>query len=631
MHVSLVKLEEELLEIEKRFFEKTDQEVYENANMSLSMGSFIDFVLDKLLKTKNVLSKFLPPKAVEDHFKGYLHIHKLPYSIWIPYCTGWSLNRILSRGLKTPTIVAGPPKHFDSALSQTVDFLYVAQQEWTGAQAFSAVDLFLAPFIKADDLSYERVKQRIQSMLYQLNVPARLGMQSPFTNVTLFLDVSKTLLETEVRIAGKRVGIISDYLDEALLFCKALFELYLEGDSLGQPFTFPIPTLMLTRNFDWNGRRWGEVTDLIFEALARRGVAYLLNGYILDVEGLYAMCCRLTIDVSKIELRLKESLTKELGKAKSARGVWALPDATGSIGIVTLNVPRLAFLSKGEWSVFEELLRKELEAARQVLLTWRSRYEKSLKAGLMPVTRIYLSHFWNHYNTFGVIGLPEAAANFVRNPKLWFEGSRKEIKEAVEVERKMVSMIREYSEECEAEDGYLYNVEEIPGEFTSYRLALLDYEMFKEYVKRGEIAIPTDGIAPFYSNSIVPYYADLPIPLRVKLEGYVQREFTGGVMMHLFLDEMPDPQALKSLIRRIVENTNVVYFSITPTLSICKKCGWKAVGVFWRCPRCNSETQVWSRVVGYYRPVNNWNIGKKAEFKLRKMYKIKGKESLGIL
>ena len=621
-----MELGDELLDIERKFLEKADWEVHENANMTPSVGSFIDFMLDKLLKTESVLSRFLPPKAVKAHFRGDLHIHKLPYSLWIPYCTGWSLSRILSGGFRTPTIVAGPPRHFESALSQMVDFLYVAQQEWTGAQAFSAVDLFLAPFIRADNLSYGRVKQRIQSMLYQLNVPARLGMQSPFTNVTLFLDTSKTLLETEVRVAGKRMGTAGDYLDEALMVSRALFELYLEGDSLGQPFTFPIPTLMLTRSFDWSGRRWGGLADLIFEALARRGAAYLLNGYTSNVEALYAMCCRLTIDISKLELRLEESLSEELKGARSARGVWALPDATGSIGVVTLNLPRMAFLSKGEWSVLEELLRERLEAAREVLLAWRARYEKSLKAGLMPITKIYLSHFWNHYNTFGLIGLPEAAANFIRNPRLWFEGSRREMREAVEVERRIVEVVRRYAEECEDEDSYLYNVEEIPGESTGYRLASLDYETFREEVERGEIAMPTDGTAPFYSNSIVPYYADVPLPLRVEWEGLVQSEFTGGVMMHLFLDEMPDPHALRSLVRRIVENTRVVYFSITPTMSVCRSCGWSSVGTHWSCPKCGSETQVWSRIVGYYRPVSSWNIGKKAEFRMRKAYR-----SIGIV
>ncbi len=614
-----VEIGDKILEIEESYLSGRDQEVYENANMTVSMGSFIDFMLDKLLKTEDVLSKYLPSEAVRAHVNGDIHIHKLPYSLWIPYCTGWSISRIISVGLKTPAVIAGPPKHFESALSQIVDFLYVAQQEWTGAQAFSAVDLFLAPFIRFDNLSYRRVKQRLQSMLYQLNVPARLGMQTPFTNITLFLDVSRRLLDVKVRVAGKSAGLIGDYIDEALLFSKALFELYLEGDSLGQPFTFPIPTLMVTRDFDWNGRRWGELTDIIFEGLARRGVAYLLNGYATDVEALYAMCCRLTVDISRVKLRLKD----ELGKVGGTRGIWALPDATGSIGVVTVNLPRIAALSRGEWDVFEDMLRERLELARRVLLTLRKRYMKSLNSGLMPITRIYLSHFWNHYNTFGLIGLPEAAANFMGNPRLWLNGSRREMREAVDIERRMVEAVRRYCIECEEEDGCLYNVEEVPGEYTSYRLALLDTKLFKRRDEMDRVAIPTDGVAPFYSNSVVPYYADVPVYLRAEWEGLVQQEFTGGVMMHIFLSEAPDTRALRNLIRRICENTKVVYFSITPSISVCRRCGWNTVGVVWKCPRCSSDTSVWSRIVGYYRPVGNWNIGRRAEFKLRKTYKLR--------
>jgi len=609
-----------LREIEESYLRRADWEVYENANMTPSPGSLIDFILDKLIKTPEVLREYLPPEAAEAHFRGDIHVHKLPYSLWIPYCTGWSLARLLRQGLRTPTTVAGPAKHFESALSQMVDFLYVAQQEWTGAQAFSAVDLFLAPFIRRDALSYERVKQRLQSMLYQLNVPARLGMQTPFTNITLFLDTSEKVLDGDAVVAGVRVGSLGDYVGEAMVVDRALFELYLEGDALGQPFTFPIPTLMLTRNFDWRGRRWGELTDLIFQALARRGTAYLLNGYASNVEALYAMCCRLTIDVSKLSLKLAPEL--EAAGATRVRGSWALPDGTGSIGVVTINLPRLAALSKGEWGKLEELLLEKLELARQVLLAWRRRYERIMLAGLTPITRTYLGHLHNHFNTFGLIGLPEAAANFMRDPKLWFEGSRRGMREAVEIEKRIVELVRRYSEECEAEDGYLYNVEEIPGESTGYRLASLDAEMFREEYERGEILIPSDGVAPFYSNSIVPYYADVPVYQRALWEGLVQREFTGGVMMHLFLEEQPDPSALRSLVRRIAENTGVVYFSITPTISVCRRCGWSAVGTHWQCPRCGSEADVWSRIVGYYRPVKSWNQGKRAEFRLRQPYRL---------
>ncbi len=621
-----------LEELERSYMKRADWEVFENANTNFSYSNFRNFLFEKLVETPDVLKSYLPPDAVEAHYRGDIHIHKLPDSLWIPYCIGWSYRRILELGLRTPGVVSRPARHFDTAVTHLTNFFFMAAQEFTGAQATSAFDLYVAPFVARDGLSGERVKQVLQGMLFELNYPARSGYQSPFTNITLVLDTSSDMLEGDAIVAGERSGRLGDYLDEAILVDRALFELYLEGDALGQPFTFPIPTLMLTKNFDWEGRRWGELTDIIFESLAARGSAYLLNGYASNVEALYAMCCRLTIDVNHVlnhsaALKLSyadaedayERFLKSREGAK-AYGVWALPDATGSIGVVTVNLPRIAALSKGEWDVFEELLRERLQLARRVLLAWRVRYERGLRSGLMPITRVYLGHFNNHFNTFGLIGLPEAAANFLRSPKVWLEGSEREVREAVEVERRMVRLVREFASECEELDGYLYNVEEVPGESTGYKLALADSQLFREELRRGEVSIPTDGTAPFYSNSVVPYYADVPIHQRALWEGEVQQEFTGGVMMHLFLGERPDPQALKKLVYRIATSTKVVYFSITPSISVCRSCGWRAVGTHWQCPRCGSQAEVWSRIVGYYRPVRQWNPGKKAEFKLRVHY-----------
>ncbi|AKG39223.1 MAG: anaerobic ribonucleoside triphosphate reductase [Infirmifilum sp.] len=628
--------EDEIIRLEKKYLSDLDWEKHENANHNVSYSNFRNYLFEKLVETPEVLKKYIPPVAVEQHYRGDLHIHKLPDSLWIPYCAGWSFKKILQLGLKTPTIVSAPAKHFDTAVAHLTNFFFMGAQEWTGAQAVSAFDLYVAPFVEADSLEFTRIKQILQGMLFELNYPARAGYQSPFTNITLVLDTSKDMLEGEAIIGGIKSGSLGDYIDEAIKVDKALFQLYAEGDAIGQPFTFPIPTLMLTKNFDWNNRRWDGLTDLIFETLAKKGSAYLLNGYSSNVEALYAMCCRLTIDVNHVVSKGNGSLTLRLDKAsqeealekflksrESSRtyGIWALPDATGSIGVVTLNLPRLAHLSKGEWTVFEELLISLSESARKVLLAWRKRYEDTMKAGLMPLTKLYLGHLRHHFNTIGVIGLPEAAANFMRNPKLWFESSTREMEEAIMIEKKMVSMIRKLAEEFEESDGYLYNVEEVPGESTGYKLAKADIEMFKDDYEKGELLIPSDGISPFYSNSIVPYYADVPIYQRAIWEGEVQKEFTGGVMMHLFLHEQPDPKALKNLIYRIVTNTKVVYFSITPTITVCKKCGRSVTGYVDSCPYCGSaELEHWSRIVGYYRPVSNWNPGKKAEFKLRVTY-----------
>ena len=629
----------EIIKAEKEYIERASWDVYENANMNMSYSNFRNFLFDRLIKKPEVLSKYLPEEAVSDHFRGDLHIHKLPDSLFIPYCIGWSFKKILKKGLITPTIVSKPARHVDTAIAHLTNFFFFGSQEYTGAQAASGFDVFLAPFIRKDKTPYNKVKQAIQHMLFNLNYPARAGFQSPFTNITLVLDTSEQFLKEHAVIGGKELpDTLGDYLDEILVINKALLELLIEGDAKGQPFTFPIPTLMITKNFDWNGKRWGEVSDLIFEALARRGSAYLLNGYSTNVESLYSMCCRLTIDVSRLNnnnslkhqlsgFRLSrdlEEIEEYLIKNRQAFGIWALPDATGSIGVVTLNMPRLAALSRGEWDIFEEMLYTKMENARRVLLTWRKRYAVSLRSGLMPISRIYLGHFRNHFNTFGVIGLPEAAANFMRNPKLWFEGSRGEIGEAVKIMKKMVKMVREKAMEYEEIDDYLYNVEEIPGESTSYRLARLDMKYLKEEIEKEEVLIPTDGIAPFYSNSIIPYYANISIPDRARWEGEVQQEFTGGVMMHLFLQESPDPKALKSLVRSIALNTKVVYFSITPTIAICRKCGWQAIGLFEKCPKCGHQVDLWSRIVGYYRPLRSWNVGKRAEFKLRVQYRAFG-------
>ena len=613
----------EIADIERSYLGKIDWEVKENANENISYSNFLGYILDRILKREDVLKYYLPPEAVDLHLKGYIHIHKLPHSLWIPYCAGWSLQKLLLLGLKTPTIFSKPAKHLDTAVSHLVNFFFLAAQEWSGAQAVSAFDLYMAPFIKRDNLDEHSISQALQRLLYELNYPTRNGYQSPFTNITLVMDVAEEFLDAPSIIGGKVIGKAGEFLDEALLLDKILFDLYSKGDARGQPFTFPIPTIMITKRFDWNGRRWGELTDSIFEALAKRGVAYILNGYATNVEALYAMCCRLTIDMSKLN-EIGLFLTNGSGNDEkhTPRGIWAMPDATGSIGVITLNMPRLAYLSRGEWDVFEELIRSKCLEARRVLALWRSRYERSLKLGLMPITRAYLGHLHNHYSTIGIIGLPEAAANFMGRPDLWTDGSVKDMEEATLLMKKMVVLVRSIAEEFEREDGVLYNVEEIPGESTAYRLAMLDCKLFKEEVEKGEFAMPNVDGVPFYSNSIVPYYADVPITLRAKWEGIVQQEFTGGVMMHIFLAESPEPEVLKKFIYRLVKSTQVVYFSITPAITVCNRCGWNGVGVYDICPRCGSKNvDVWSRIVGYYRPLKNWNIGKIAEFKSRVHYK----------
>ncbi len=616
-----------LRDIEESYSKVTDWEVHENANVNTSYGGFIGFILDKLLKAPEIISTYLPEDAVWEHFEGGIHIHKLPHSLFIPYCAGWSISKILKIGLKTPTVKSNPAKHLDTAISHLVNYFFLAAQEWTGAQAVTAFDLYMAPFVKKDNLSARDIKQALQRLVFELNYPTRIGYQSPFTNITIILDTVPDFLEGDALVGGKRVGLLRDYYDESLLLTKELLKLYLEGDAMGQPFTFPIITMMLTKNFDWNGTRWGELTDIFFRTLAKRGAFYLLNGYATDVSALYAMCCRLTIDTSKlaksgffkVSRDEGEEIYEALKKSDKRWGIWAMPDATGSIGVVTLNLPRMAIEANGDISEFYDILYQKLSLARSVLLRWRARYEKTLMNGLMPLTKVYLGHFNGHFNTLGVLGLPEAAVNLMNDPEVWF--NKDKVKDALKIMKDIVGTIRKVGGEFEEEDGYLYNVEEVPGESASFRLAMSDYKRFHELIKEKKAYIPFYMGKPFYSNSVIPYYVDVPITQRVSWEADVQQEFTGGVMLHLFMHEAMDPEALKKLVYNIVTRTKIVYFSITPSISVCNDCGWRGVGIYFKCPKCGStRVDIWSRIVGYYRPVKSWNEGKKAEFYFRVHY-----------
>ncbi len=605
--------------IVKDYIQERDWEVKENANKLRSHGCFVDYLYRRVLGQESILKSVLPPEAVEAHKRGDMHVHKLPYSIFIPYCIGWSVPKILRYGLRTAGVISVPAKHLDVAISHFINFAYIAAHEWSGANAFSAIDLYCGAFIERDRLTPHQIRQYIQELLYEANYPTRLGYQSIFLNITVMLDTVESVLQEEAIVGGHTEGCLGDYLEGAIKFVRELILEYNRGDGKGQPFTFPIPTVMLTPRFDWEGRRWDDITNLFFENLAKRGSFYLLNGYKTSVEGLYAMCCRLAIDYEKICNYLE-------GTRNRAYGTWAIPDATGSIGVITLNLPRIAILSKGEDEKFFDLLEKNLEVARKCLLTMRRRYSKILGLNLLPLTKFYLGGYRGHFNTFGIIGLPEAAANFFRNPHLWLDSSKEEIRKAIEWEKEVIAFIDKFAQECESKDGVLYNVEEVPGESACYKLALKDIKMFKDEFDKGEIFIPVNEGEPIYSNSIVPYYTDLSIYERAELEGKVQNLFTAGVMMHLFFGEAPDPEAVKKIVRRIAANTDVVYFSITPAQTVCRICGWKATGIYESCERCgNEDVDIWSRIVGYYRPIRLWNRGRFLEFRSRVHYLSNGK------
>jgi len=586
-----------LKKFEKDYLAQADWEVKENANENISYGNFLSYFLDKVLKRREVLQEYLPKEAIDSHFFGDLHIHKLPHSLSIPYCCGWSFLRILVNGLKTPTVISRPAKHYDTAISHLINFLFIATQEWTGANAVSMFDLYLAPFVRQDRLKYEQIRQGLQKMLFELNYPSRMGYQSPFTNITLVLDTCDEFLSQSAIIGGKPAGMLADYVDEAISIVKALCDLYMHGDAKHQSFTFPIPTLMLTRDFDWQERRWGELTDKIFQTIVTRGSFYLLNGYATNVKALYSMCCRLLISTEDLKRRV-------------ARGIWAIPDATGSVGVITINMPRIAYLCKGNENKFLEILEKQMMLARKILKILRGRYGANLRARLMPLTKEYLGRFDNHYNTIGVLGLPEACVNFFGHKEWDFSY----VNDYIRFLKDILAFMLEKCDEFTRKDNLLYNIEETPAESTSYRLATIDKKKFKD------IFAPSENGVVYYSNSIIPYYADVSLIDRIKYEAKVQNLFSGGVIMHIFLYETPDAQALKKFIRRVVKKEKIIYFSITPTISSCKSCGYTTVGFFETCPNCKKKMEIWSRIVGYYRPISTWNIGKKAEFAQRVFY-----------
>ncbi len=632
--VDVVKLVEE-------YIGESNWLVRENANTNKTFTGLFHYVAQEAMKK---YSQIVYESEASFHENGWIHLHDLPFAAWIGYCAGWSMQKLFKIGLVTHTIRARPAKHLDSAVDHVANFLMSSQHEWAGAQAFSGVDLYLGAFVSADCLvrDVKRVEQQVQRLVYNLNFPSRIGAQTPFTNFTILLDTVKTTLDDEAYVGGKAIGKLGDFVDEAIIVSKALIRVLEEGDAAGQPFTFPIPTVMITDRFDWSGRRWGDLTYEIFKLTATKGSFYFLNAQsgAFDPDMAYAMCCRLTIDKTKLllmngggllSLPLKDVdsvSTRHLG------GVWSIPDETGSIGVATLNMPRIGFEARGNINLLHDLLDYYMDVARAHLMNKRRRLEKILKNKPieLPITRTYLGTYSYHYNTIGVLGLPEFAANFIGDPQLWIELNRSSIRDAINVMKEALEYMHKKVREFEAEDHVMYNIEEVPGEGASYRLALLDYRMYRKFVELGEFFIPIVGGEPFYSNSIIPYYADLPLPKRIELEAQVQHLFTGGVMMHMHMYEAMDPEALMKMVYNISKSYKIVYFSITPAITVCIKCGWSSPGIFSECPKCGSEeVDWWSRIVGYYRPIKNWNPGKKAEFASRIGYGSRGRIRLGEL
>ncbi|WP_297549606.1 anaerobic ribonucleoside triphosphate reductase [Thermococcus sp.] len=594
-------------------------DVLENANRYPGPTGFFAYVMEEALKESISL---VPKEGREAHFSGDIYIHKLPYSLYIPYCTGHSTARLLEKGLRTPTIVSRPARHFDTYVDHIANYLITMQHYFSGAQALSSVEWYAGPFIRKEGLDRRKIRQNIQRLVYNLNYPSRVGMQTPFTNFTVTLDAPKKMLEGDYAVYdGKRLEPLGEYEREAKEFFIALTEVLREGDALGQPFTFPIPTIMVTAKMLWDDP---EVFEAVFQTAAKRGSFYWLNTNVVDPDASYAMCCRIAIDKTEMAFAFgvsgKSAEEEAIERLERQRfgGLWAMPDVTGSVNVTTVNLPRLALKARGDDDRFWDEYERILETVRRTTDWFRERYVRLITnyRQMYQMIHLYLEEFpSSHFNTIGILGLPEAAAIYLNEPKLWEEGTRRDWLNAAELMREMVEFATSKAREWMRESGTPWNVEEVPGESAAAKLAVKDLHEFpelKEYL--------SDPENPIYSTSIAPYYGSLELADRIRIEEKVQRSFTGGVMMHVFLGEEPDPEALAKLTKRLMR-TELVYWSYTPAITVCNSCGYSTTGLYTNCPRCGSENvEIWSRIIGYYRPLRNWNPFRKREFWTRRHY-----------
>ena len=590
-----------------------DWRVKENANMTFSLQGLNVFLTEKLI-SKYWLSRVYPEPVRRAHESGDFHIHDL--GTLGPYCVGWDLRDLLLKGFGgvRGKIESKPPKHFRTALLQVANFLYTLQGEAAGAQAFSSLDTYLAPFIAYDGLDYAQVKQAIQEFVFNLNVPTRVGFQTPFTNVTLDIHVPKFMEREQVIIGGKlQKARYGEFQREIAWFNRAFAEIMMEGDARGRPFTFPIPTYNITPDFPWDDPN----LDPIWEMTARYGIPYFANFVNSDMkpEDVRSMCCHLRLD--NRELR------------KRGGGLFGAHPLTGSIGVVTINLPRIGYLSRDE-AEFLERLGELMELAKKSLIIKRKLLERLTDAGLYPYSRYWLSmvkktegEYWhNHFSTIGIIGMNEACLNLF--------GKNLADPECVRFAERVLDFMREKLADYQEETGHLWNLEATPAEGASYRLALLDKRLFPDILVANEEDVREKGADPYYTNSTqLPVGLTDDVFLALKLQDPLQTKYTGGTVLHIWLGERAEPVAVRALIRAVVENFQLPYFTITPTFSICPNHGYIS-GEHFQCPECGAQTEVYSRVVGYLRPVDQWNKGKRSEFADRKTFKVRiSKEHLG--
>jgi ribonucleoside-triphosphate reductase (formate) len=569
-----------------------DWRVSENANIGYSFGGLMLHV-SGTVNARYALSKIYPDKISKAHIEGDLHLHDLFMGL-NGYCSGWSIRQLLMEGFNgvPGKIYSKPPKHLAVVIGQLVNFLGTLQNEWAGAQAISSFDTYLAPFVAYDKLSYDEVKQAIQQFVFYMNSPSRWGTQTPFTNITLDWIVSEDLAKQPVIIGGKlKKETYADFPKEMAMINKAFIEVMMEGDGAGQPFTFPIPTYNITKDFDWTS----ENAKLLFELTAKYGTPYFQNFINSDLKpsDTRSMCCRLRLEL--------KDLTKKTG------GLFGFGESTGSVGVVTINLPRIGYLAKSKKEFFKRLGHL-MDLSYQSLEIKRKIVQVNMDRGLLPYTKRYLGSLKHHFSTIGLSGGNEACLNFLGKDITTPEGKQFMI-ETLEFMRKKL-------ESYQKKSGEIYNLEATPAEGTSYRFAKIDKKKF------GDKIITAGTVdAPYYTNSTqLPVGATDDMFSALEHQDDLQNLYTGGTVLHGFLGEkVSDGAACAILVKKIAENFRLPYYTITPTFSICSTHGYLKDETK-TCPKCGKETLIYSRVVGYLRPVQGWNKGKKQEFADRLEY-----------
>ena len=583
-------------EIVNSYVKVEDWRVKENSTVTYSVGGLI--LSNSGAVTANYwLSEIYDKEIADAHRNADIHIHDL--SMLTGYCAGWSLKQLIKEGLGgiEGKITSAPAKHLSVLCNQMVNFLGIMQNEWAGAQAFSSFDTYLAPFVKADHLTYPEVKKCIEAFIYGVNTPSRWGTQAPFSNITLDWTVPDDLAELPAIVGGKEMDFkYKDCKKEMDMVNKAFIETMIEGDANGRGFQYPIPTYSITKEFDWSDT---ENNRLLFEMTSKYGTPYFSNYINSDMEpsDVRSMCCRLRLDLR--ELR------------KKSGGFFGSGESTGSVGVVTINLPRIAYLSETKEDFYKRLDRMMDISARSLKIK-RDVISKLLDEGLYPYTKRYLGTFANHFSTIGMIGMNEVGLN-----AKWLRKDLTHV-ETQDFAKEVLNHMRDRLVMYQEEYGDLYNLEATPAESTTYRLAKHDKEQYPDIITAGE-----PGDTPYYTNSShlpVGYTADIFDALDIQ-DG-LQTLYTSGTVFHAFLGEkLPNWKAAAALVRKIAENYSLPYYTLSPTYSVCKEHGYLA-GEHFTCPICGKKSEVYSRITGYYRPVQNWNDGKTQEYKNRKLYDV---------